>query len=258
MSPAIFFQTNNIQLSFLRTIFQKLYLIWVLIVFSVFMLVYLPGILIPFIFGDKAAAISFKFLKLWSWTFSKLNFIPYRILGSENINTKKAYIYVCNHTSYLDIPGITLTIPTQFRPLAKKELKRIPVFGWIAQSACIIVDRSSNESRRKSMEHLKEILSMGISILIFPEGTQNRTQNRLQPFYDGAFRIAIETQQPIIPIVVLNAGKLMPPNKIHIEPGTIKLIVGQEIRTTDLNLKETSILKQQVFEKMDQMILENS
>lgn len=222
------------------------------------MLVYLPGILIPFIFGDKAAAISFKFLKLWSWTFSKLNFIPYRILGSENINTKKAYIYVCNHTSYLDIPGITLTIPTQFRPLAKKELKRIPVFGWIAQSACIIVDRSSNESRRKSMEHLKEILSMGISILIFPEGTQNRTQNRLQPFYDGAFRIAIETQQPIIPIVVLNAGKLMPPNKIHIEPGTIKLIVGQEIRTTDLNLKETSILKQQVFEKMDQMILENS
>ena len=241
-----------------RVIFQKLYLIWVLLVFSVFMLLYLPGILIPFIFGDKAAAISFKFLKLWSWTFSKLNFIPYQIVGTENIDKKKAYIYVCNHTSYLDIPGITLTIPTQFRPLAKKELKRIPVFGWIAQSACIIVDRSSNESRRKSMEHLKDILAMGISILIFPEGTQNRTQNRLQPFYDGAFRIAIETQQPIIPIVVLNAGKLMPPNKIHIEPGKIKLVVGPEIKTKDLNLKETSFLKQQVFEKMDRMILENA
>ncbi|MEQ9415103.1 MAG: lysophospholipid acyltransferase family protein, partial [Cyclobacteriaceae bacterium] len=164
---------------------------------------------------------------------------------------------VSNHTSYLDIPGLTLTIPTQFRPLAKKELKKIPVFGWIAQSACIIVDRSSNESRRKSMEHLKDILAMGISVLIFPEGTQNRSKERLQPFYDGAFRIAIETKQPIIPVVVLNAGKLMPPNKAHIEPGTIKVIVGKEIATDQLTLKETSLLKEKVFETMDGMIVEN-
>lgn len=221
------------------------------------MVIYLPGILIPFAFGDRAAAISFKFLKLWSWTFSKLNFIPYRISGLENVDKKKAYIYVCNHTSYLDIPGITLTIPTQFRPLAKKELKKIPVFGWIAQSACIIVDRSSNESRRKSMEHLKEILALGISVLIFPEGTQNRTQNRLQPFYDGAFRIAIETRQPILPIVVLNAGKLMPPNRIHIEPGVINIVVGKEVSTEQLELKETTELKIKVFDRMEQMIKEN-
>lgn len=237
-----------------RYLLLKIYLIWVLIVFSVFMILYLPGILIPFVFGDKAAALSFKFLKLWSWTFSKLNFIPYQISGLEHVDKNKSYIYVSNHTSYLDIPGITLTIPTQFRPLAKKELKRIPVFGWIAQSACVIVDRSSNESRRKSMEHLKDILAMGISVLIFPEGTQNRTKERLQPFYDGAFRIAIETQQPIIPIVVLNAGKLMPPNKIHIEPGTIKIIVGKEISTDQLTLKDTGILKKNVFEVMEAMI----
>lgn len=228
-----------------------------LIVFSVFMILYLPGILIPFVFGDRAAVVGYKFLKIWSWTFSKLNFIPYHISGLENVDKKRAYIYVSNHTSYLDIPGITLTIPTQFRPLAKKELKKIPVFGWIAQSACIIVDRSSNESRRKSMEHLKEILAMGISVLIFPEGTQNRSEERLQPFYDGAFRIAIETKQPVIPIVVINAGKLMPPNKIHIEPGTIKVIVGKEISTSDLTLKETTSLKQKVFKTMDIMILEN-
>ncbi len=228
-----------------------------LLVFSVFMIIYLPGILIPFVFGDKAGALGYKFLKVWSWTFSKLNFIPYKISGLQNIKSDSAYIYVCNHTSYLDLPGISLTIPTQFRPLAKKELKRIPVFGWIAQSACVIVDRSSNESRRKSMEHLKDVLAMGISILIFPEGTQNRTQDRLQPFYDGAFRIAIETQKPVLPIVVLNAGKLMPPNKFHIEPGTIKIIVGEEISTVGIDLKQTAKLKQIVYNTMDKMIIDN-
>ena len=233
----------------------KIYLVWVLLVFTVFMIIYLPGILLPFLFGDKAGAVGFKFLKIWSWTFSKLNFIPYQISGREHIRRDKAYIYVCNHTSYLDIPGISLTIPTQFRPLAKKELKKIPIFGWIAQSACIIVDRSSNESRRKSMEHLKEILKMGISILIFPEGTQNRSKEILQPFYDGAFRIAIETGQPILPVVVLNAGKLMPPSKFHIEPGKIEISVGKEIETSKLTMEDTKMLKEKVFDTMTEMIL---
>lgn len=221
------------------------------------MILYLPGILIPFLFGDKGGAISYLFLKIWSWTFSQLNRIIYRIEGRENIKKGKAYIYVSNHTSYLDIPGISLTIPTQFRPLAKKELKRIPIFGWIAQAACVIVDRSSNESRRKSMEHLKQILADGISILIFPEGTQNRSTARLQPFYDGAFRIAIETGQPLLPIIVLNAGKLMPPNKIHIEPGTIKIVIGKEIKTDGLSLKDTTALKEKVYNEMDKLILDN-
>lgn len=238
----------------IRSILLKLYLIWVLLVFTVFMIIYLPGILIPFLFGIKGAEVSFFFLKIWSGTFSILNRIPYKISGRENIEKGKAYIYVCNHTSYLDIPGISITIPTQFRPLAKKELKRIPIFGWIAQSACIIVDRSSNESRRKSMDHLKNVLAQGVSILIFPEGTQNRTSNLLQPFYDGAFRIAIETKQPILPMVVRNAGKLMPPGKIHIEPGTIEIKVGKEIKTEGLDMKDTGALKQQVYETMEGMI----
>ncbi|MCB0488529.1 MAG: lysophospholipid acyltransferase family protein [Cyclobacteriaceae bacterium] len=244
-------------MSFIRSLLLKLYLIWVLIVFTVFMIIYLPGILIPFIFGDRAGAVGFLFLKIWSGTFSFLNRILYRIEGRENIDTSKAYIYVSNHTSYLDLPGISLTIPTQFRPLAKKELKRIPIFGWIAQAACVIVDRSSNESRRKSMDHLKNILAKGISILIFPEGTQNRTDQRLQPFYDGAFRIAIETKQPVMPMVVINAGKLMPPKGIHIQPGTIKVIIGKEIKTDGLQMRDTSYLKEQVYKVMDEMIAQH-
>ncbi|MCW5909925.1 MAG: 1-acyl-sn-glycerol-3-phosphate acyltransferase [Cyclobacteriaceae bacterium] len=68
-----------------------------------------------------------------------------------------------------------MTIRGQFRPLAKKELLKLPVFGWITRATCVVVDRSSNESRKKK-ERLKEILNMGINILVFPEGTQNRTK----------------------------------------------------------------------------------
>jgi 1-acyl-sn-glycerol-3-phosphate acyltransferase len=210
------------------------------------MLLFLPFFLFPPLFGPRAVAVTFFFLKAWSWIFSKLNVIPYQILHRENIEPDKAYIYISNHTSFLDIPGITMMIKGQFRALAKKELKKLPVFGWIAQAACVIVDRSSNESRRKSMEHLKKILELNIPILIFPEGTQNRTTELLQPFYDGAFRIAIETQQPIMPFVVIGAGRLMPPGKFFIQPGKIKIVVGQEITTEGLQLSDVAQLKDQV------------
>ena len=203
-------------MSLLRTIVGKLYVIWVLFVFTFFMILYLPGILIPFFFGERFGDVSYWFLKLWARTFSILNGIPYHIYGTKNIRKGQAYIYLSNHTSYLDIPGMCLTVPNQIRPLAKKELLSFPILGWIIRHASVIVDRSSNESRRKSMDYLKNVLRRGISILIFPEGTQNRTTEPLQPFYDGGFRIAIEMQQPILPMVILNAGKLMPPRRVQV------------------------------------------
>lgn len=214
------------------------------------MILYLPGIILPFLVGERYGTISYQFLKLWSWTFSKLNFIRYVITGTENIKKNRSYIYVSNHTSYLDIPGMCLTVPTQIRPLAKKELKKVPVFGWIVSRAAIIVDRSSNESRRKSMDHLKEVLKQGISILIFPEGTQNRSHELLAPFYDGAFRIAVETQQPIMPMVIHNAGKLMPPTEFVIRPGTIHIEVLPEIPTTGLTTQDVPALKEKVVALM--------
>jgi 1-acyl-sn-glycerol-3-phosphate acyltransferase len=221
------------------------------------MILFLPFFLFPPLFGPRAVSITYFFLKAWSWIFSKLNVIPYEILHRDNIRKGKAYIYISNHTSFLDIPGITMMIKGQFRPLAKKELKKLPVFGWIAQAASVIVDRSSNESRRKSMEHLKKILELNIPILIFPEGTQNRSNELLQPFYDGAFRIAIETQQPIMPVVIIGAGRLMPPGKFFIQPGKIKIVAGKEIITKGLQLKDVTQLKEQVREVMLEMFHQN-
>ena len=242
----------------IRTLLHWLYIFWVFLVFSVFMIILLPGILLPFFFGQRFGIISYTFLKLWSWIFSKLNFIPYRLIGREHLEKGKAYIYVSNHTSFLDIPGLTMAISGQFRPLAKKELLKIPVFGWIAQRASIIVDRSSAKSRQESIGRLKKILEMGISILIFVEGTQNRTKEILQPFKDGAFRIAVDTQQPLLPIVVVGAGRLMPPGTINMRPGLIKVVAGPEISVEGLTTEDIPALKAATFESMKKMILENS
>ena len=147
-----------------------------------------------------------------------------------------------------------MIIGKEFRPMAKKELLKIPVFGWIARGACVIVDRSSSESKKKSLEKLKETLEHGISILLFAEGTQNRSKEPLQPFKDGAFRIAIDTQKPILPMVVVGAGKLMPPGTIEMWPGLIKIFVGPEISVTDLSTDNTQSLKLKTYDAMKAMI----
>lgn len=230
---------------------------WVFVVFSVFMVLLLPFMVIPFMFGVKAGSVGYFFLRVWAWIFSQLTFIRYKFYGRENFRKGQSYIYVSNHTSFLDLPGIRMLIPGQFRPLAKKELLKIPVFGWIARAATIIVDRSSHESRKKSLDRLKYYLNAGISVLIFVEGTQNRTRQILQPFHDGAFRIAVDTQRPLLPMVVIGAGRLMPPGTIRLRPGTIRIYAGAEIATEGLTAGDVPALKQRTFDIMKNMIESN-
>lgn len=240
----------------IKSFFITLYTLWVFIVFSVFMLLFIPFIITPFLLGQRYGWIGYKFLWIWSWIFSKLTFIQYQLIHQHNFSTDRAYIYVSNHTSFLDAPGIRLMIPTQFRPLAKKELLKIPVFGWIVRSACIIVDRGDSSSRKRSLGALVKLISEGISPLIFAEGTQNRTDQVLQPFKDGAFRIAIDTQTNIAPMVVIGAGRLMYPGKIKVLPGTIKVVAGEPIAVEKFG-DDVAALKQHTFDVMLNLIKTN-
>lgn len=238
----------------ISSILLKFYTFWVFLVFTVSMVILLPGMTIPFFFGNRLSWLGYRFLIAWSWIFSQLTFIRYTFYGKENLNKDESYIFVCNHTSFLDIPGLCLLIGKEFRPIAKKELLKIPIFGWIARGACVIIDRSNGESRKRSLETLKVALSHGISVLLFAEGTQNRTKEPLQPFKDGAFRIAIDTQKSILPIVIIGAGKLMPPGTVNLRPGLIKILVAPKISVTDLSTDSTQSLKQKTFDIMKEMI----
>jgi 1-acyl-sn-glycerol-3-phosphate acyltransferase len=227
-------------------------------IFTTFMLALLPLIVFPFLLGEKFGWLGYKGLWIWAWIFSKLTGVRFKRINQNFIQKGKSYIFVSNHTSFLDGPGVRLMIPGEFRPLAKKELGKIPVLGWIVKSACIIVDRGDHTSRKKSLAKLVAVLDRGISPLIFAEGTQNRTKEILQPFKDGAFRIALDTQTNILPMVVVGASTLLYPGTMRItSPGVVKVVAGKPIHVGEFD-NDITALKNHTFQVMLNLIKQHT
>lgn len=239
----------------MRKIAAILYLSWGFLVFITAMILVFPFIVLLSVLlkGKKAQDSIFFFLKIWAAIFSVLCFFPVRSRGINKAD--KAYIYVCNHNSYLDAIAVVSAIKGSFKPLGKIEMVKIPIFGLIYKKVVVLIDRKSKESRARSVEELKADLAKGQSILIFPEGTMNRTDEALADFYDGAFRIAIETQTDIAPMVILNARKLLPrSNPLAIQPGLITCVFAEPLKVAGMVPEDLEQLKSRVRETMEKMI----
>jgi 1-acyl-sn-glycerol-3-phosphate acyltransferase len=132
--------------------------------------------------------------------------------------------------------------------LAKAEIKKIPLLGAIASPFCIFVDRKNKRSRSESMDSLvKAVERDGSSILVYPEGTRNRTDQPLKEFYDGAFRIAIRTKVSIVVQTLVNSRHLGPPDDLlNLAPGVIQCYWSEPIPTENLSLTDVKELKEQV------------
>src|SRR6185436_13938883 len=123
------------------------------------------------------------------------------------------YIVICNHNSFMDVPLTTPFIPKANKTIAKIEMARIPVFGLIYKRGSILVDRKDKASRTESFKKMKEVLDMGMHMCIYPEGTRNKTTEPLKAFHDGAFKLAIDTQKPLLPAIIFNTKKVLPAGK---------------------------------------------
>lgn len=232
------------------------YLLYSAIVFFILMLIVCPFILISTgIFKEKTGRkISFYFLKFWAWSFSLLTFLWFSADG-EKIDTSRANIYVGNHSSFLDAVAIVICIPQAFSPLGKVEMLKIPVFGWIYKRLVVMIDRSSRESCDHSVAELRKDLADGQSILIFPEGTMNKSNQPLNPFYDGAFRLAIETQTPILPFAILNSKAHFPrTDPLLLNPGLIRTVFGEAIEVKGLVAEDLEELKAKTFKAILSML----
>lgn len=242
-------------------IFSLLFMIWGFVIFIAAMLLVLPFIFITSALfkGKRGAEIIFVFLNIWGWLFCTLCFYRIKTQNRSVIDPQKAYIYVSNHNSYLDAVAIVLAIPGSFKPLGKIEMVKIPIFGLIYRKVVVMIDRASKESRLESVEELKHDLAEGQSILIFPEGTMNRSNKPLCDFYDGAFRLAIETQTPIAPMVIINARNLFPrADPLAARPGVITCIFDKPIEVNGLVADDLEMLKARVYGNMEALIKKSS
>jgi 1-acyl-sn-glycerol-3-phosphate acyltransferase len=178
-----------------------------------------------------------------------------RIFEAPHDKTKQ-YIFVSNHISYLDSAVLVKAYRQPVRPLGKVEMAKVPVFGFIYKKAIVSVDRSSAQNRATSIRILKSIISKGISVMVFPEGTFNMANKPLKEFYDGAFRLAIETQTPIKPVLFLDTYSRMHYKSIFaMTPGKCRIIYLEEIPVTGLNIEDVQVLKQKVYNTMESKLI---
>jgi len=136
--------------------------------------------------------------------------IRWKVLGSENIPPEGGFIIVANHSSALDILLIYQIIPRPFHFLAKIEHSRTPLFGVMFGHTHIPLDRNNFIQSAKAMNKASEDLKQGIPIVIFPEGTMNKTPGTLLPFKTGAFKLASESGVPIVPVAFPDHPVLLP------------------------------------------------
>jgi 1-acyl-sn-glycerol-3-phosphate acyltransferase len=136
-------------------------------------------------------------------------------------------------------------------------MSSIPVFGYIYRRVVVVVDRGDAAHRAKSVRNMKSVINKGVSIIIMPEGTFNMTSNPLKEFYDGAFRVAVETQTTIKPFLLLDAfDRMHYAHLFTLTPGRSRAVFLQEIPVKGLTLKDVPALKQKVYDLMEKKLIE--
>jgi 1-acyl-sn-glycerol-3-phosphate acyltransferase len=172
-----------------------------------------------------------------------------KIEREQELEKGKSYMLVANHTSMTDIMLMLSVAQNPFVFVGKKELSRYPIFGFFYKRTSILVDRKSSKSRIEVFKRAQHCISQGLSICIFPEGKVPDDKSIiLDEFKDGAFKLAIEHQLPILPLSFLDNKKRFSYEFFSGSPGRMRAIVHPAIETKGLTIDDKSKLKQQIWD----------
>lgn len=226
--------------------------------FVTLVMMFLASICLSLFFSkEKASFHFFGVLKAWSSSWMFLSLIRYRFVDRQNYAPQTPYVMVSNHFSFLDMMIGAVTVYPNVRVLAKAEIKKVPFFSKLFKMSSVFVDRKSKESRERSRIELTDAISSGKSIWIFPEGTRNRSKNPLKEFYDGAFKIAIEQQVPILPVVSTNSRFINRMDSMLLLPGKFEVRFLKPVDTKGMTEDDVPALRDKVYAMMENCIAEN-
>ncbi|HXB05769.1 MAG TPA: lysophospholipid acyltransferase family protein [Puia sp.] len=238
--------------------FRLAYCLYALLLFVAGIVLVLPFVaFFSFQPAPRGGNRIYRICRWWDMGWLTLVGIRHRNRYESEPDPRRQYIFISNHISYLDIPMILRAIRRDsIRVLGKVEMARIPLFGYIYSRAVVMVDRRNAQERSRSVRELKGVLSMGVSVFIFPEGTFNETGLPLKEFFDGAFRIAIETQTPLQPILFLGTYELMHYRSIFsLRPGRLQSVFLPAVEVQGLGLADLPVLKERVYRQMEANLL---
>jgi 1-acyl-sn-glycerol-3-phosphate acyltransferase len=227
-----------------KNIFGRIWAVWGIIAFVATMLIiFIPVWACGLWPEPKASDKLILIFRGWMRVFIPLIGCRLVVKGKENFKKGENYIVLCNHNSLMDVPLSSPEIRGPNKTIAKIEMSRIPIFGIIYKRGSVLVDRKDPDSRRNSYEKMRKVLEQGMHMCIYPEGTRNKGSQPLQPFKDGAFKLAMETGKPFLPTLIFHTNKVLPNNKaFYLMPHRLEIHflppVYIQAGDTEITLKE--------------------
>lgn len=174
--------------------------------------------------------------------------------GREHLLAHRPCIYLANHQSVYDVPVLTDLYPPDTVVIAKREIRRIPFFGWLyATTGNVLIDRANNPSAVGRLREAEEaVRSRNVSVWIFPEGTRGTVPGRLLPFKKGAFYMGVATGAPLVPVVVSPLRPLFDPERRLCRPGTVRVRILEPLPTRGLPDEEVPRLMEEARTRMEE------
>lgn len=170
-------------------------------------------------------------MKFWCNSALFIYGVKVNVYGRENIKDGSGKVYISNHSSYLDIFVLLAKIPDNVRIIYKKELNKIPLFGWAMMVAEFVpINRENIREAMKALDKASEKIKRGISFVIFPEGTRSK-DGTVQEFKRGMFVLTEKANAQIIPVSLSNTFNLMGYDSLRIKSGVVNLVIGKPLQS---------------------------
>jgi 1-acyl-sn-glycerol-3-phosphate acyltransferase len=189
--------------------------------------------------------------RIWAWCILFIGRVKVYIEGLDKFDHKSNYVIIGNHLSLMDIPPIIVHFPGKLRWVFKKELAKVPIFGWVLSISNIEVDRENKEKSQKSFLKAKKKLKKGVSVIIFPEGTRSIT-GEVGPFKKGAFVFSLQTEVNLLPYAIYGTREILPSHSKQLKSGKVFISFREPISVKGYTYEN----RNELIEKSRNIIIE--